>query len=350
MYQITFRLQSFSLALLFATIGAGLASAKQRTYDMNFTINPPTIDGVVDAGEWEGSSGIESDWTLLRTSASPDAANYAWQGLWGADGLYLLVTSDQSTWSVDDNPRADGRLRFGLDNINFYIDPNQDGEDNVVATEEVEGYQVGFATLLGASAYSDGAGAAVFLEAHVNATAGDQGLWGGTDSFVDGLVDTVMSANTGMNGSVVEVFIPWTDLNAEGGDATAEGMTVLCPAVNATWFFNVAQITSDGTNLLPVWNNSGSNVFAQRQDAATAQFPGNVGGHGEISFVGALSGDTNLDGTVDVLGDAFILVGNLGSESTCWTDGDFDGNGIIDVLGDAFILVGNLGTSLEPSK
>ena len=61
--------------------------------------------------------------------------------------------------------------------------------------------------------------------------------------------------------------------------------------------------------------------------------------------VGTFLGDANLDGTVDVLSDAFALVGNLGNASTSWSQGDFNADGIINVLGDAFILVSNLGMS-----
>ena len=58
---------------------------------------------------------------------------------------------------------------------------------------------------------------------------------------------------------------------------------------------------------------------------------------------GTLAGDLNLDGTVDVLGDAFALIANLGSSVSSWSQGDLDGNGIVNVLGDAFLLIGNLG-------
>ena len=62
--------------------------------------------------------------------------------------------------------------------------------------------------------------------------------------------------------------------------------------------------------------------------------------------VGTFNGDFNLDGVVDVLGDAFILVGNLGSTSNVsWASGDANADGDVDVLGDAFALVGNLGRS-----
>ncbi len=64
----------------------------------------------------------------------------------------------------------------------------------------------------------------------------------------------------------------------------------------------------------------------------------------------ALAGDANLDGRVDVLGDGFQLVSNLGiTEDASWADGDFDGDDDVDVLGDAFRLVANLGRSIIPT-
>ena len=58
---------------------------------------------------------------------------------------------------------------------------------------------------------------------------------------------------------------------------------------------------------------------------------------------GTFLGDFNLDGRVDVLGDAFTLVGNLGTNVDSYADGDANGDGQVDVLNDAFGLVGNLG-------
>ena len=63
---------------------------------------------------------------------------------------------------------------------------------------------------------------------------------------------------------------------------------------------------------------------------------------------GTFVGDADLDGTVDVLGDAFALIGNLNVASTSWAQGDFNADGIVDVLGDAFLLIGNLGNTNEP--
>jgi hypothetical protein len=63
----------------------------------------------------------------------------------------------------------------------------------------------------------------------------------------------------------------------------------------------------------------------------------------------AIPGDANLDGQVNVLGDAFTLVGNLGTTGgATWAQGDFNNDGNVNVLGDAFALVGNLGTNVIP--
>ena len=52
----------------------------------------------------------------------------------------------------------------------------------------------------------------------------------------------------------------------------------------------------------------------------------------EFSFYVALPGDANLHGQVDVLGDAFSLVGNLGLTSgATWSQGDFNGLSLIHI-------------------
>ena len=74
-----------------------------------------------------------------------------------------------------------------------------------------------------------------------------------------------------------------------------------------------------------------------------------VGPNLQEPFLVAIPGDSNLDGTVDVLNDAFALVGNLNtSGATSWAQGDFNADGVVDVLGDAFILIGNLGRTVQP--
>ena len=61
--------------------------------------------------------------------------------------------------------------------------------------------------------------------------------------------------------------------------------------------------------------------------------------------VGTFLGDFNCDGSVDVLSDAFILIGSLGDSVLSYSDGDASFDGVVDVLEDAFILIANLGMS-----
>ena len=63
---------------------------------------------------------------------------------------------------------------------------------------------------------------------------------------------------------------------------------------------------------------------------------------------GALLGDVNLDGSVDVLGDGFDLIGSLGQSVPSRAQGDLNADGFVTVLGDAFILVADLGNSNSP--
>lgn len=64
---------------------------------------------------------------------------------------------------------------------------------------------------------------------------------------------------------------------------------------------------------------------------------------------GTAVGDMNLDGQVNVLGDAFALIANLNSVGPySYGMGDLNADRTVDVLGDAFILISNLGSSNDP--
>lgn len=63
---------------------------------------------------------------------------------------------------------------------------------------------------------------------------------------------------------------------------------------------------------------------------------------------GTFLGDLNCDGTVNVLGDAFTLVGGLNNAATSYAQGDINLDGTVNVLGDAFTLIGNLGNTNAP--
>ena len=103
----------------------------------------------------------------------------------------------------------------------------------------------------------------------------------------------------------------------------------------ATWDFS--SLTLD----------AGFYSFELSSDIASVDGNSSLGGAFSEQVYVALAGDANLDGRVDVLNDAFILVNNLGATGRTWTQGDFDGSGNVNVLGDAFILVNNLGQSVQ---
>ena len=70
-----------------------------------------------------------------------------------------------------------------------------------------------------------------------------------------------------------------------------------------------------------------------------------------IGIQGTLIGDVNLDGQVNLLGDAFILLGNLDRPGTFgFADGDLNADGTVDLLNDAFRLLANLGNGSGSSS
>ena len=113
-----------------------------------------------------------------------------------------------------------------------------------------------------------------------------------------------------------------------------------------------AQWTFNSTNPLP----AAFYTIALDSSSIAAdgfQLDGNGDGSDGDDFVMqhyvAIPGDANLDGQVDVLNDAFVLVENLGtSQGGSFESGDFNNDQAVDVLRDAFILVANLGRSVLP--
>ena len=102
----------------------------------------------------------------------------------------------------------------------------------------------------------------------------------------------------------------------------------------------LVQVLTAGTYDAALDLNADSVVDVGDRDAWLARAAG-ANGLGSPYLVG----DINLDGSVDVLGDAFTLVANLLSDSSNWSDGDLNADGRVDILGDAFALVANLNQS-----
>ena len=283
----------------------------QNTYDVNFTSNPPTIDGVVSPEEWADAGAEVGGWRLLRIEDGPlDNQNNRFRMMWDDTNLYLLAESDFGGWTTNQRDQ----FRGAANNLNIFFNPDLDGEGNqgdplMGPFREPDNYQIAVNQYVGTYSCTScsqetndnttnpltfgeaGSDFSTFAAAQIDGNFGNQAAW-------EGMRGTVMASINGATGGVVEIAIPWTDFDAPGLDADGldPGLNIngAAPADGDTWLFNIGQITTDSDNLLPVWNwhddPEPRNEFFSSQP------------HGVITFVAASSpllGDVNLDGTVD---------------------------------------------------
>ena len=123
-----------------------------------------------------------------------------------------------------------------------------------------------------------------------------------------------------------------------GSLVNTSGLTFSYDASTQTATWDFSSLTLD----------AGFYSFELSSDIASVDGNSSLGGVFIEPIYVAIPGDANLDGEVDVLVDAFLLVGNLGTTSgATFGQGDFNGDGVVDVLNDAFILVGNIGQSVQ---
>ena len=123
-----------------------------------------------------------------------------------------------------------------------------------------------------------------------------------------------------------------------GSLVNTSGLTFSYDASTQTATWDFSSLTLD----------AGFYSFELSSDIASVDGNSSLGGVFIEPIYVAIPGDANLDGEVDVLVDAFLLVGNLGTTSgATFGQGDFNGDGVVDVLNDAFILVGNIGRSVQ---
>jgi hypothetical protein len=333
-----------AVALCTLVLGSGLALGQVRTFNVQWTNTAPTADGVLGAAEWAAAGPAQADWGDLRNPETDrDTANNRVQMMWDSSGLYILHQSNQTVWAPpagEPNPI----ISFSNDTLNLYLDPNADDEPNFNTNPEtiVDGYQIAWeqrqGTIISTNANRNGVG--VFTEAHVDTEFGDQANWnrGGTQASGAAMQDIVIAQSNGATGSLTEVFIPWSNFNADvilppadynrntstdtadyvlwrdtldttvtnpgdGADGDLSGIVdpadyalwrtaygtagepgfsglfhPFAPANNDTWFFQLGQIYNlDPDNLLPVFNWTSSQSFTTHP-------------HAEITFVGRPAG------------------------------------------------------------
>ena len=137
-----------------------------------------------------------------------------------------------------------------------------------------------------------------------------------------------------------------TDLTVEPqpgvpGDFTNDGV-VDCADLDG-YVGNIGATVAANPTLAPLDIDNDGTITATDADLQITTLIATSNGQ-----VGTFPGDLNCDGEVNVLGDAFALIGSLNSSVTSYADGDINFDGSVDVLGDAFILIGNLNMSNAP--
>ena len=308
-----------------------------RNYNANFTTNNIVADGVISPGEWDGAEAAAGDWRELRNAFTDvDQDNNRFQVLWDNDNLYVLYETDYDFGWLNATSSGSPNIRFGQENLNLYLDPNNDGDlnmnpvtetpsdPNASHVEGVDGYQLAFNQYSGTHISVDGDfdGIGIFTEAHVDASAGDQGNWsdgpGNAGSALIGSNIVIGQTNTNPSGGVAEIIIPFADLDADAmiddpdnpGEMKPTGLNATAGVTPGdTWGFNLAQITRDtANNFLPVWNWHDGQAFAR--------WP-----HGTLTFIGDSAPDVDLDDDLDVDGTDFLLIQRTDSSLIpAWSD------------------------------
>ena len=248
------------LSIGFLLTVCSLAQAQIRTYEVIYSPSAPVLDGVRSPGEWDNASEAATDFKLLRTGGTASSEEIKFQLLWNDEGFYMIAETDNTSWG-DWGGNAD----FGFDDYNIFIDPNTDDEPN---QSSFDGYHIGIWQTNGLitrfADELDDQERTTFLEARHGGNFGNNASWSEPRELN-------WVSNHGEFGGVVELFVPWTDFNAEefGQDGLYHPNP---PEFDDIWFFNIAKISSAGA--LPSWNWTSGQFFAQRP-------------HGEITFTGA---------------------------------------------------------------
>lgn len=190
------------LVVAFAAAPAAFAQSTPRGYDVQFTTTAPVADGVVSPGEWDGAAAAAGSWAVIREAEGElDTENNRFRMLWDNTNLYILYETDFGDWQFNDPSQERPNISFSPDVLNFYIDPNGDGEENAVPDGEVDGYQFAFnmfrhpadEALISTDAHRQGVG--IYTEAHNNSGFGDQARWnkGGSDVQGAAMQDIVVA-------------------------------------------------------------------------------------------------------------------------------------------------------------
>jgi hypothetical protein len=260
----TLRSSALVLALLHLVTFSALGQNPPEI-EAVFTNSKPTLDAVIAPGEWDLAQPSVIEHVLRSGETSKPVPNYQFRLLWDEDALYMLFETNLTNW-----PGGTGGFNAN-NNINFYLDPNNDDEENGAGGNMFDGYHpVLYPDTGKTSRFSrpfDSGFRALFHEASINANFGGS-PWPASSSEEQGVAIDYVS-EVGANGGILEICFPWQLFDSEAG-TDLEIFHPDPPEVDEKWFLNVCIISALGD--LPTWSWTSSQVFAARP-------------HGVVTFI-----------------------------------------------------------------
>ena len=197
-------IQIILLSIGFLLTVCPISQAQIRTYEVIYSPSAPVLDGVRSPGEWDNASEATADFKLLRTGGTASSEKIQFQLLWNDEGFYMIAETDNTSWG-----EWAGNVDFGFDDYNIFIDPNTDDEPN---QSSFDGYHIGIWQTNGLitrfADELDDQERTTFLEARHGGNFGNNASWSEPRELN-------WVSNHGEFGGIVELFVPWTDFNAE---------------------------------------------------------------------------------------------------------------------------------------
>ena len=325
-FQFTIRGIARPALLAFLLIGSAVSSTyglDELRYLVNYTSSPPTIDGTSTSAEWRDAAPAIDQWVMIGSpdNSEFDETNNAFIALWDEQGIYIQHQVSYAEW----DERGTTLLDSDYETLEFYFDPNADGESNAQTDPTdtgADGYSLLFNQPFGQSEINHNSKTAgVFAEARANSNSA--GIWSGFANMEMAQATSIESAS-----GYMELFLPWADFNATNpllgfSEELGDDIGLFhpeAPIPGAEWYFNIGRRETGGSR--PAW------TVASPDATTLATRP-----HGVLEFMQSGNEirmcDINRDGTcsaedIDELTDAIIA----GSADTKY---DLDSNGDIDL-------------------
>ena len=316
------RVASVSIAWLVIVVCGVAFGQNDVRYLVNYTSNPPVIDGTTTADEWRDAAPSVDQWVLLGSTDNSefDDTNNGFSAVWDEQGLYIQHKVTYGEWDERGKTLYDSEY----ETLEFHFDPNGDGESNAQgeATDSgTDAYSLFFNQPFGKSELNRTTKTSgVFADAQAN--GGAVGIWSG---FASVEMQQTTSIEDGFG--YTELFLPWHDFNATNplfGFSEELGDDIGLfhpdpPTPGDEWYFNIGRRETSGRR--PAWTVSSPEATSlSTRPHGVLEF---MQSGGEIRMC-----DINRDGEcsaadIDELTDA-ILAGSADGKYDLNADGAID--------------------------